>query len=46
MKHEVAQKIILPMLVFLVILMAWAVIANKVENFPHPYRHLLLPLVV
>jgi nitrate/nitrite transport system permease protein len=36
MKHEVAQKIILPMLVFLVILMAWAVIANKVENFPTP----------
>lgn len=36
MKHEAAQKIILPLLVFLVILMAWAVIANKVENFPTP----------
>ncbi|MHB0994367.1 MAG: nitrate ABC transporter permease [Sulfurovum sp.] len=41
MKHELAQKIILPTLVFLVILMAWEVIANKVENFPTPATTLI-----
>ncbi len=41
MKHELTQKIILPLLVFIVIIMIWEGIAHKVENFPTPSTTLI-----